>query len=77
MIVHIDPPQKLAKKINRGVAPRGYGTCEYILKWHNSVISAFRSFKCCLVVDIEVMDKLEKIPKGVWQIGGVELVTLH
>ena len=36
---------------------RGRGTCVYTLKRHNSVIFAFRSFKCCLVVDIEFMDK--------------------
>ena len=31
MVVHIDPPQKLAKKFKRGVAPRGLGTCENTL----------------------------------------------
>ena len=33
MVVHIDPPAKIGKKIKRGVAPRGRGTCEYTLKW--------------------------------------------
>ena len=64
--------------IERGVAPRGCGTCEYTLKWHNSAIFAFRSFKCCLVVDLEVMDKLgEQNLKGVWHLGDVALVSIH
>ena len=40
------------------MAPRGCGTCEY-----NSVIFALRSFKFCVVVDTEVMDKLGKYSK--------------
>ena len=31
MLVHIDPPQKFAKRFKRGVAPRGRGTGEYTL----------------------------------------------
>ena len=38
------------------MAPRGRGTHEYTLKWHN--FFAPRSFKFGVVVDIEVTDKL-------------------
>ena len=66
MVVHSDSPLKLAKKFKRGVAPRGRGTCEYILKWYNSVIFACMSFKFCVVVDIEATDKLgKKFKRGV------------
>ena len=47
------------------------------LNGHNSVIFALRCFKCCVVVDIEVTDKLRGIPKGVWHLGGVALVSIH
>ena len=59
------------------MAPRGRGTCENKLNWHNSVIFAPRSFKFCVVVDIDVTDKLGGNPKGVWHLGGVTLVSIY
>ena len=51
------------------MAPRGRGTYEYTLNW--TVIFAPRSLKLCLVLDIELTDKLGTVPKGVWHLGGV------
>ena len=47
MVVDIEVTKKLDKKIQKGC-----GTCEFTLKW------APRSFKFCVVVDIENTDKL-------------------
>ena len=40
-------------------------------------IFAPRSFKFCVVVDIEVTDKLGGKSKGVWHLGGMALVSIH
>ena len=53
-------------------APPGYGP------GHNSVIFQARSFKFCVVADIEITDKLgREIQKGVWHLGFREPITLH
>ena len=60
------------------MAPRGCGTCDYTLKFAViSVIFVPKSFKFCIEVDIEAINKFgEKNPKGLCHLGAVALVSM-
>ena len=72
MVVDIEITDKLGKN-QKGVWHLG-GVALVSIHYneHNSVIFAPRSFKFCVVVDIEVTNKLENISKR-----GVALVSKH
>ena len=69
MVVDIEDTDKLEKNFPKRV---------YTLNGYNSVIFSLRSFKFCVVIDIEVTDKLgEKSKRGVASRGcGIRMYTL-
>ena len=60
MVVHIDLPKKLAKKSKGVWHLGGVALVSIHSNGHNSVIFVPRSFKFCVVIDMEVKDKLGK-----------------